>query len=415
MLSVLRPAAVALVVAAALLASPVAQAGTSKVSVGPEGEQADAESYGNAISRTGRFVAFASEATNLVPNDTNGSRDVFVRDLREGRTVRITPAAGLDPRGAGAPSMSASGRLVAYTDDDKLCSRVWTFDRKTGRRRLVPMTRREPDPSRPRWDVLTSALSPDGRYVAMVTARTHPGESCQESFESEDGPSDNSALMLELFDRRTGKVRRVPTGGVSVVPYATIALAARARAIIITGERVDLDSGDRTTQLYALDPRSGRRTRVDVDSRERRSAGYSELGDVSHDGRFVAFVTRSSLVPGDSGEDDDVYLRDRRRGVTTRASIGSGGAGLGNSYAPSLSADGRVVAFVAGDTPSVVNDVFVRDRRTRRTRALTSHGLAAGPGVSGDGRSVVFGAAPGGRLPTDPDGFFEVFVNGPFG
>ena len=86
------------------------------MSVGPGGVQGNDDSFDPAISADGRFVAFGSDATNLVPGDTNGSDDVFVRDRQTGTTRRVSVGPG-GVQGNGAsfdPAISADGRFVAF-------------------------------------------------------------------------------------------------------------------------------------------------------------------------------------------------------------------------------------------------------------------------------------------------------------
>ena len=92
-----------------------AAATTKRVSVRSNEAQADGNSLGPAISADGRFVAFDSGATDLVKNDTNGFRDVFVRDRTLGTTKRVSVGAGGQADGESvAPAISADGRLVAF-------------------------------------------------------------------------------------------------------------------------------------------------------------------------------------------------------------------------------------------------------------------------------------------------------------
>src|SRR3954452_1320777 len=93
------------------------QAGTTKrVSVGAKGAQANSESSFPSISAGGQFVGFASPATNLVPGDTTGAEDVFVRDLQAGTTKRVSIGANgkQTSGGSNAASISGNGRLVAF-------------------------------------------------------------------------------------------------------------------------------------------------------------------------------------------------------------------------------------------------------------------------------------------------------------
>ena len=150
---------------------------------------------------------------------------------------------------------------------------------------------------------------------------------------------------------------------------------------------------------------------------------------VSADGRYVAFRSDEfDLVPGDTNAADDVFVYDRQTGVNERVSVSSGGA-QGKLYAwsqwPSLSADGRYVAFnsvatlVAGDTNGTT-DVFVHDRQTGVTeRVSVSSGGAQGnqgsgygrPSVSADGRYVAFDSAASNLVAGDTNGTWDVFVH----
>src|SRR4051794_22867964 len=152
------------------------------------------------------------------------------------------------------------------------------------------------------------------------------------------------------------------------------------------------------------------------------SGGRDQSGFVSlnADGRFVAFSSwATNLVPGDTNGKRDVFVRDRTTGVTERVSVGTGGEqGDGDSgvYSQGISDDGRFVVFQSeaatlapGDTNGVA-DVFVRDRETGRTQRLSATGAgaqvsasSAAPSISSDGRFVAF-VANGALLPDDDNG-----------
>ena len=85
---------------------------TRRVSVGAGGRQGDGGSSEPALSADGRYVAFGSDASNLVAGDTNGVRDVFVRDLQAGVTRRVSTGTGGRPANGESffPSVSADGR-----------------------------------------------------------------------------------------------------------------------------------------------------------------------------------------------------------------------------------------------------------------------------------------------------------------
>lgn len=166
--------------------------------------------------------------------------------------------------------------------------------------------------------------------------------------------------------------------------------------------------------------------RVSVSSSGVQSIDDCEGQAVSGDGRFVAFSSRDiKLVRPDTNGSFDVFVHDRQTGLTTRVSVNSaGGQGNGDNLQPSLSADGRFVAFtslandlVIGDT-NLVSDVFVHDRLTGSTSrvSVSSTGAEAGgassePSISGDGRFVAFSSSAQNLVARDTNGFLDIFVH----
>jgi Tol biopolymer transport system component len=231
---------------------------TERVSVGTGGVEGNDRSGTEALSTDGRFVAFGSWADNLVPGDTNEAFDVFIRDRQTGRTERVSVGTG------GVEGDDRSG---------------------------------------------TVALSADGRFVAFGSWADNlvPGDT-------------NGNADVFVRDRRTGVTERASVGP--------------------NGVQGNGDSGSYATVV------------------------------LSADGRFVAFQSSASnLVPGDTNGLDDIFVRDRLKGVTERVSLGPNGVqGNDGSSSPALSADGRFVAFgswadnlVPGDT-NEEEDVFVHAR-----------------------------------------------------
>src|SRR5437899_279581 len=100
-----------------VVSSAAVQAGgTVRVAVDSAGAQGNSGSFDPSLSADGQLVAFASVATNLVPGDTNGVKDIFVRDLTTGQTMRVSvDSAGIEGNGDSFfPSLAANERLVAF-------------------------------------------------------------------------------------------------------------------------------------------------------------------------------------------------------------------------------------------------------------------------------------------------------------
>jgi Tol biopolymer transport system component len=179
--------------------------------------------------------------------------------------------------------------------------------------------------------------------------------------------------------------------------------------------------------VFVRDRQTGTTERASVDSAGVEGNDWSESGSISADGRFVAFHSlASNLVAGDTNAIWDVFVHDRQTGTTERVSVDSAGIeGNDASNEPSISGDGRFVAFtsfasnlVAGDTNGDP-DVFVRDRLLGTTErvSLSSAGAEGGhpstmPSISPDGRFVAFCSRSGNLVPGDTNGnsFEDVFV-----
>jgi len=196
----------------ALCASHAPAATTERVGMSSDGKQADRGCllYPGGISADGRFVAFLSSATNLVPNDTNGSSDVFVRDRLTGLTARVSVASdGAEAAGASQmPSMSADGRYVVFSsdaanlvpDDNNGCNDVFLHDRLTeGTSRVsISSDGTEANGATEAWGSMPS-ISADGRYVAF----------CSEA--SNLVPDDtNDTQDVFVHDRLTGETELLP-------------------------------------------------------------------------------------------------------------------------------------------------------------------------------------------------------------
>ena len=177
--------------------------------------------------------------------------------------------------------------------------------------------------------------------------------------------------------------------------------------------------------MFVHDRQSGTTTRVSVDGSGAQANEQSWRPEISADGRLVAFASiASNLVAGDTNGAADIFVHDRLTGATTRVSVASGGAqASGESNEPSLSTDGRSVAFtsyssnlVPGDTNSW-EDVFVHDRATKTTRRVSvdSSGIQGNnfsiePSISGNGRFIAFRSDASNLVPGDTNRGHDVFI-----
>jgi Tol biopolymer transport system component len=360
---------------------------TRRVSVGRGGIQGNGPSYNAAISDDGRIVVFISEATNLVPGDSNGRPDVFVHERRTATTQRVSVGRGgaqADADSYGDSALSAHGRYVAFQahaanlvpGDTNGASDVFVRNRRAGTTQRVSLGSSGVQSDR---DSFLWGLSNDGRFVGFLSEAGNlvPGDT-------------NGVFDAFVRDRHLSTTQRVSLGPRGVQgngeSYGPI-LSASGRFAVFQSTATNLVPGDTNGHgdVFVHDRRKRTTSRVSVGQRGIQADGASFTFAISADGRMVAFASdATNLVAGDTNGRTDVFVRDRRTGTTKRVSVGPNGVqGDERSYGPALSADGRVVAFqseatnlVAGDTNGAA-DVFVRSSTTiiatARYRGHTYH------------------------------------------
>ncbi len=376
-----------------------------RISTSGGGAQSDGPSSRPAISSDGGRVAFYSEATNLVPGDTNAVRDIFVKDTTSGAIVRVSvSSAGVQGDGKSSrPVITADGRYVAfYSDSTNLVPGdvngtrdIFVRDTLTSTTVLISKSSAgglsNGESSRP-------AISDDGRYVAFRSLGSNlvVGDV-------------NLAMDVFLHDRDTD------------------------------GDGIYDEPGAFGTILIS-----------------RSSAGVQGDGDssvpaMSADGRYIAFRSvATNLVAGDTNGSRDVFVRDVQTGTTILVSKNVAGT-IGNldSSRPSISDDGRYVTFysmaenlVLGDTNQhcfldafgqticePASDCFVHDRdadgdgifdepgATSIVRVSVATDGSQGnersedPILSGDGRYVTFWTEATNLFPGDTNGFLDVVLH----
>jgi Tol biopolymer transport system component len=343
---------------------------TSRASVGASGAQADGDSFEPSLSADGRFVAFSSAASNLVAGDTNGADDVFVRDRQANTTTRVSLATGGgEPNdGSSSPSLSGDGRYVAFVSDatnlvpgDTNGNRdVFVFDRQTG-----TTARASVDSAgvQANIDSATPELSADGRFVAFT--------SFSDNLVAGDTNESSDVFVRDLQAGTTTRASEYQGGSEADFDNLRPAISADGRYVAFDSDAANLAWGDTNDafDVFVKDRQTDVLTRVSVDDQGGQADGASLRPAISATGRYVAFYSEApNLVPGDTNGAADVILRDRRTGATRRISVTShGGESNGDSLRPAISADGRLVVYesdasnlVSGDS-NRFTDVFVSD------------------------------------------------------
>ena len=388
------------------------------VTVSPEGAPANAPTWDSGtMSSDGSLLAFHSDASNLVPGDTNGMSDVFVHELATGETERITGLGGAQVDGyVYNAQLSGNGRWLAFNsnasnivaDDANGTSDTFVLDRSTGETELVSR-----GPGGAQMTAFTSAedISSDGRFVTFRTfgdvyiRDRVAGTTRQADVTSTGEPGNGTSQLSQVSD--DGRFVAFETDATNLFPGDTNA----ERDVVVK----DLETGE--IEVASVNS--------DEDPRDSAYGGLS-LASMTPDGRFLAMSGfEPGLAPGDAGTAYDAFVRDRREGTTVRASITTAGT-TNNAYdypggRQSLSDDGRYLAFFSYGGFQTEGGFFVRDLETGTTRrAVTARdgGVPDGHGpmtLSGDGRRVAVATTATNLVDGDTNGLSDLFAGAPGG
>ena len=401
--------AIARIVSIALsLVGPLTGQATERVSVDSSGAQGDAGSGRPSLSADGRYVAFASDATALVAGDTNGRTDVFVRDRQSGVTERVSvDSAGAQGNGpSGDPSISADGRYVAFhsdaTDlvvgDTNGRTDVFVHDRETGVTERVSV---DSSGVQGNGSCFEPSLAEHGRLVAFWGRADNlvPGDT-------------NAQPDVFVHDRETGATERVSVGssGAQGNDASTLTeISADGRYVAFASEAGNLVNGDTNGKIdvFLYDRENGTTERVSVDSNGVQGNDTSYWPSVSAHGRYVAFASlASNFVNGDTSGAWDVYVRDRWSRITDHVSDSGG-------MQPSISADGDLVAFRGPSANVFVHDPRYGTTALVSIDPIGAEANlpCEDPAISADGRCVVFSSTATNLVSGDTNGAADVFVS----
>jgi Tol biopolymer transport system component len=393
----------------------------SRVSVDGAGGQSDGASTDPAISADGRYVAFTSTATNLVPDDTNGVADVFVHDRVAGTTTRVSlpGGSGQFEVPSGEPAVSADGAYIAFvagpglggaaTSGPAAMTDVFVRHRRLG---LTLKVSSAPDSAPADGPSRAPVLAGDGQTVAFSSSATNlvPGDSNGVAdvfvarFTVTGEGSDIINVSLPTIEAR---VSVASSGAQASGPSTEPSLSADGRFVAFTSEAPDLVAGDSNglADVFVHDRVAKTTARVSTGPGGAQVTGASREPSMSGDGRSVAFTSDAPDLTGPAAGNPvpGVFLRDLAGGMNIRVSaLPTGAAENGSSRGPSLAADSRAVAFssdatnlVAADTNNV-SDVFVRDARPDAGRGYWL--VSSDGGVFAYGQAGFFGSAGSTRL-----------------
>lgn len=386
--------------------------GTERITLSASGQQLAKGANGAALSADGRYAAFVSEDPDVVPGDTNGVSDVFVRDLRRGTVERVNVASDgtqADGDGGYRAEISADGRYVTFMSEaknlvawpapvDPHAEDVYVHDRRTGRTERVSVA---PDGGSARTFDNFDA-SADGRYIAFTA-----------SSQRMEGAANDQTLGY-VVDRRTGAVQRVSDHIPSDWYVSSIRLSADGSHLTYVQRH---PRGGRH-ELWLVDLRGGEQKLVNAASDGSPTNGSPLGASLSADGSLLVYPSfDESTVPEAPQYTWELYLYDSRTGKTRWITH----HGEGDLAYGVLSPDGRRLAYSTttplGEEP-VVENVHVQDLRTGRTELVTrtpaggplTEGYAAPLDFARDGRLLSFYSSSSDLVPGDTNGIGDGFL-----
>jgi Tol biopolymer transport system component len=382
---------------------------TDRVSVNSSGTAGNGANSTPSINGDGSLVAFVSQSTNFVTGVSGPQIYLHNRQTNQIEVVSRDSNSSIINEGGGAssdPSISSDGRLVAFVSlSSNLVTgvsgqQIYVRDRQTGQTTVVSKSSAgiigDGTSSAP-------AISADGRYVAFASASTNLVTGV-------------SGTQIYVHDRQTGQTTLVSHDN-SVIPVAgngvsaSPAISSDGRFVAFASLSTNLGAAGGNQQIYIHDRLTGvdgTTSLISKDSGATAGNGNSSTPSVSGDGRYVAFVSgATNIVTGFSGQ--QVYVHDRNTGANgtnsliSRDNSGSPNAGNQNSSAPSISSDGRYVAFTSSATNLIAGvsgqQVYLHDRNGPATSLVSrdntgslveGNGLSDTPSINSDGGFVAF-------------------------
>ncbi len=356
---------------------------TELVSVASDGAQGNGPSFFPAMNGDGRYVVFQSDASNLVTGDTNDATDIFLYDRITGATTRVSVAGGgaQGNNDSLTPSISANGRYVTFTslasnlvaDDTNNDRDVFVRDLVAGTTELASVASdgTQGNFASGGFGAGPARISSDGHYVVFG------------SFASNLVANDTNGFDdIFLRDRVAGTTERVSaatdgTEGNGHSMYGSVSDAGRFVAFFSDARNLAPGDSNGASDVFLRDRTTGVTTRLSVGPGGVQADGPSRFPVVSADGGVIAFQSdATNFVSGDTNSATDIFLYHMVGEFIDRASVAdNGGEGNAVSTSASLNSAGSVVAFQSDAANLVAND-------TNGATDIFARGKSAAPGAT---------------------------------
>ncbi len=332
-------------------------------------------SWDASVSQNGDFVTFRSDAWNLVSGDTAAYRDIFLYDKNLNTLKNITLKANYH---SSLSSISADGRYIAFQSEasnlvpgDTNLSDIFLYDRKTDIiEKVISGANRA---------LMWANISPDGRYIAFESAATNLI------------PNDDDGYTTDVYvvDTDTDNIKKVSMGSNAWASNPNLSHNGDYIAFQSVSSTRITSGSDQNGQndIFVYNNKTSTIKRIT------NGNFASQSPSISADGRYITFQSNATnLVAGDDYW-SDIFVYDNKTSVITKIT----NAADNNSRNPSISADGRYIAFqssasnLVSDDTNDVEDIFIYDSQTKTIRKITNGNIASSnPFLSADGRYLSY-------------------------
>lgn len=393
-----------------------------RVSVDSNEAEANAFNESPSISANGRYAVFASTASNLVSDDTNGVEDIFLRDLYLGTTERISIGlSSAEANGASTlPTISPDGLYVGFVSDaTNLVANdtngyrdAFIYNVATHTTTRINGVNGDQYTNRP-------VVSPDGNYWVFASLASN--------LVVEDM---NGHVDIFVYNLSAATLTRVglPPIGESNNDSTSAVVSTNGNYVAFRSLASNLVSSDTNNldDIFYYNTQNNALSLISISTTGSQANGSSDRPAISADGRYVVFSSdATNLVSGDTNGVTDIFLRDTVAGTTTRVSLTDNNHNAnGASTYPAISTDGRYVEFsstatnlVAGDTNGV-SDMFIRDLQAGTIRRISVNAS----GIQGNGDSsgrasfaanfpyLVYGSSANNLVTGDTNSVADIFA-----
>lgn len=403
-----------------------ASVNTTKIISIPTNESlSNNNSYEPSISADGRYIAFTSYANNLVLNDNNGFCDIFIRDNHLNTTKRISISnTGEEGNGNSfEPSISSNGRYVAFTsyatnlvpDDNNGFSDVFIYDLFLNITKLVSISSKGEQGNQ---NSHGASINGNGHFIAFTSFATN--------LVTDDTNEASDIFIRDMVSATTKRCSVSSKGSQGNFDSADPSISDDGQFISFTSSANNLvaEDSNECADIFVYNQLGGIEI-VSISNKGEKGNYDSCKSSINGNGNYVSFISwADNLVDGDGDRWQDLFVYDRLLKKTERiAPIVHWDEGESFYGAAAISADGNCIAFVSrpfliyNDLPIYIFNIFAHNRRTNTTEWISVSPSGEGgnyhsmnPSINADGSHIVFESEADNLVEIDTNSAIDIFL-----